>query len=83
MGIYRPYYEGNLQTKECPICGIARPLDWFGRELKEDIRDTHTGKVISVRRRREFNECWKCRELAWMRKEDQAKEVTEDDLLIG
>lgn len=83
MGTYNPYFQSNLQVNECPICGKARPLDWFGREVKEDVRDQRTGKVVGVRRRREFNECWKCRELAWMRKEDQKNEGVDDDLLIG
>lgn len=53
MGTYNPFFQNDLQMNECPICSKAIPLDWFGREVKEDVRDQHTGKVVGVRRRRE------------------------------
>ena len=26
------HYENHVKTRECPKCGIQRPLDWFANE---------------------------------------------------
>lgn len=83
MGTYNPYFENNIPKQRCPVCGDERPLDWFGPELKQEVRDKHTGRVVEIRRYRKYVVCWKCRELSWMRKGVQTRKGGEDDLLIG
>lgn len=26
--------QNRIVTKTCPVCGVSRPLDWFGQEQK-------------------------------------------------
>lgn len=60
MGTYNPYLENNVPEKVCPYCGYSRPLDWFGAELKHEVRNT-SGRVVRVIRYRKYVACWQCR----------------------
>lgn len=63
MGTYNPYFENNVETMRCPICGDERPLDWFGRRvLHIKIRNATTHTLVHEIRYRKFKACWKCRE---------------------
>jgi len=61
MGTYNPYFQNNVPERVCPFCGISRPLDWFGKELKHEIRDKRTGHVLRTIRYRKYVACWRCR----------------------
>lgn len=56
-------YENKLAFERCPFCGAQRSADWFGPELRADVRDEKTGKVKRVIRYRKYVGCWRCREL--------------------
>lgn len=61
MGTYNPYFQNNVPERVCPFCGTSRPLDWFGKELKHEIRDKRTGHVLRTIRYRKYVACWRCR----------------------
>lgn len=61
MGTYNPLFQSNVPEKVCPYCGDSRPLDWFGGELKHEIRDKRTGHVVRTIRYRKYVACWRCR----------------------
>lgn len=48
MGTYNPHFQNNVPEKVCPHCGKSYPLDWFGQELKHEIRDKRTGHVTRI-----------------------------------
>lgn len=54
--------KNRIATKTCPVCGDARPLDWFGPELKL-IDHKKDGSVRKAVRYRKYFACWRCREL--------------------
>lgn len=61
MGTYNPYFQNNVPERVCPCCGTSRPLDWFGKELKHEIRDKRTGRVTRIVSYRKYVACWRCR----------------------
>lgn len=61
MGTYNPYFQNNVPERICPYCGTSRPLDWFGKELKHEIRDKRTGRVLRTINYRKYVACWRCR----------------------
>lgn len=61
MGTYNPHFQNNVPERVCPFCGTSRPLDWFGKELKHEIRDKRTGHVLRTIRYRKYVACWRCR----------------------
>lgn len=61
MGTYNPHFQNNVPEKVCPHCGKSYPLDWFGQELKHEIRDKRTGHVTRIVRYRKYVACWRCR----------------------
>lgn len=56
------FNENRVITKACPVCGIQRPLDWFGSLMKHVVYKKD-GSVSSVIRYRKYHACWKCRAL--------------------
>lgn len=52
--------QNRIVTKACPVCGVSRPLDWFGQELKV-VDYKKDGTVRKVVRYRKYLACWKCR----------------------
>ena len=61
MGTYNPHFQNNVPEKVCPHCGKSYPIDWFGQELKHEIRDKRTGHVTRIVRYRKYVACWRCR----------------------
>ena len=61
MGTYNPFFQNNVPERVCPYCGTSRPLDWFGKELKHEIRDKRTGRVTRIVSYRKYVACWRCR----------------------
>lgn len=55
--------ENRIEERACPLCGLPRPLDWFGPEVAFAERDPSSQKVKRVARHRKHAACWKCREL--------------------
>lgn len=56
-------HENRIKLEACPICGVERPEDWFGPELKYVERNRLTAKTERVIRYRKYVACWRCREL--------------------
>lgn len=54
--------ETNPETKPCPCCGVERPLDWFGPQLKATVYEKDGCRVKRTVRYRKYVACWKCRE---------------------
>lgn len=67
MGTYNPLFQSNVPEKTCPYCGTSRPLDWFGAELKYEVRDKRSGHVVRIIRYRKYVACWRCREIKRIR----------------
>ena len=61
MGTYNPYFQNNVPEHVCPFCGTSRPLDWFGKELKHEIRDKRTGPRSAHYPLSQYVACWRCR----------------------
>lgn len=54
------YQSKPNRDKDFPVCGVSRPLDWFGQEQKL-VDYKKDGTVRKVVRYRKYHACWKCR----------------------
>lgn len=45
--------QNRIVTKTCPVCGVSRPLDWFGQEQKlvDYKKDGTVRKVVRYRKK--------------------------------